>query len=58
MGEVQNHFLEKVPPIYSLGNWAACRASFPIKTAESMTLRPGYFQDELISGLAEHKFIK
>lgn len=45
--------------MYNLGNWTKCKNIFPIKTAQSMTVKKGLHQSkDLISGLSDPKFIK
>lgn len=59
MIDIQDNLLEKAPVIYTVGNWTKLRNRFNFKVAESMTVKPGYFQkNELISGLADHKYVK
>jgi hypothetical protein len=55
--DIQDDFLEKADGLYTIGNWKKTR--FDLKSAQSMTVRAGFYQkNELISGLADHKYIK
>lgn len=57
--EIQDEILERPPAIYTIGNWNNLKNTFKFKIAESMTIRPGFFQNnELISGLASSKYIR
>ena len=57
MIDIQDDFLEKAPPIYSIGNWKNSKTD--MKFAQSMTVKTGLYQkNELISGLASHQFVK
>lgn len=57
MIDIQDDFLEKAPPLYSIGNWKHSKTD--MKFAQSMTVKTGLYQkNELISGLASHQFVK
>lgn len=57
--DLQDELLEKAPSLYTIGNWEKLQHRFNFKLAEPMTLKEGAAQkNELISGLADHKYVK
>jgi hypothetical protein len=55
--DIQDDFLERAPPLYTVGNWK--HSKMEIKSAHSMTVKAGFYQkNEVISGLTDHKLIK
>jgi hypothetical protein len=57
--DLQDELLEKAPSLYTIGNWEKLQHRFNFKLAEPMTLKEGTSQkNELISGLADHKYVK
>lgn len=55
--DIQDNFLEKADGVYTIGNWK--KTKFKMTTAQSMTVKAGFYQkNELISGLADHKYVK